>query len=397
MDEKQELSLEKKTSLFFEKYAIWAFIIFFVLTISFRFVPLIILSSFFIFLSIILMYWKKHALTNVIPNVILSQDRVFAGNTITMSASVTNDKLLPLVWLEWEMNHDGGLELQSEYERRYAIRFLWLLSYQQVDWTIDVTAHRRGVYTVGKLIKLRSGDGFRFTETEKTFQLPQTLIVYPKFVPVIPLQFSYTGQAAISGKKGSLLEDPLLIKSIRAYQRGDEWRKINWKASARTGALQTSLYEQIAPKTIQMYIDAHSFAAEERKQTLEDVLSIIASIAVNLSNQGIQLIYEINGYNHLGQQIGVQSASNGITPFLDHLAQVKPYSLEFEGKFTKQPISAPTLYFCYALTKSSAKWLTMHKSKPISLFVAKNTTEVSPFAQQSVYSLLADEKGISSI
>ncbi|PWA07922.1 hypothetical protein DCC39_15880 [Pueribacillus theae] len=325
-----------QTSYFFERFAIWVFVAVLLVSIWFRMLPLIIVSVFLILLFFMITLWKKKSLTRIETSLDMSRSRVFAEEEFTVQASIVNNKWLPLIWIEWEFPESTHLIWGEGKRDRYMIRFLWMLWYQRVEWAIKGTALKRGVYQLGK-VKLRSGDGFRFSEIEQVQDLDGILYVYPKLVPVHVAPFSLSLNWGAKGKQGGFLEDPLLVSGVRDYQSGDEWRRINWKATARTGALITNVYQPIVNRELMMFIDVEGFAVDEtkyedpkeqkeyaemKKREFEQFLQIITSVAVTYHKQGVQLGFASNASDHFGRKQRSVPPSEDLTRFLDQVALI---------------------------------------------------------------------------
>lgn len=327
---------QMQTSYFFERYAIWVFITVLLVSIWFRMLPLIVVSVFLILLFLIITLWKKKSLAKVETSLDMSRSRLFAEEEFKVQASIFNNKWLPLIWIEWEFPKNDHLIWGEEKRDKYVIRFLWMLWYQRVEWTIKGRAMLRGVYQLGE-VKLRSGDGFRFSETEQVQALDGILYVYPKLVPVHVSPFSLSLNWGAKGRKGGFLEDPLLVSGVRDYQSGDEWRRINWKATARTGNLVTNVYQPIVTRELMFFIDVEGFAvnenayedpeeqkeyAETKKSEFEQFLAIISSVAVAYHKQGVQIGFASNAVDHFGRKQGCVYPTEELARFLDQVALI---------------------------------------------------------------------------
>ncbi|WP_102348152.1 DUF58 domain-containing protein [Bacillus sp. Marseille-P3661] len=365
LDEEDESRVPQKTSLLFERYAVWGMLVFLILSIWFQVSPYIILSVFLIILYVLLIWWKKKSLQKVDSTIHLEKSHIFAGESTRLLAAVSNNKWLPLVWLEVELNKTNGLKWEQARDR-YVMRILWLLWYQKVEWDIDILAEQRGVYALGQTIVLRSGDGFRFTEVEKEILgYGAELYVYPKLVPVKVPSLALVSQWGADGRKGGIHEDPLLIRGVREYQHGDEWKRINWQATARTGKLQISEYERMLPKNLIFYIDVQGFNVPEKKQEFEWFLSVIASMAVAYDNQGVKLQYGINGVNHKNQGIAYSGHSASITAFLEKMASVTAVSATKNKLLSMLSAEAPLFIFCSSVRQDHLNYVKQHNNKPI--------------------------------
>ncbi|WP_096199552.1 DUF58 domain-containing protein [Bacillus sp. FJAT-45350] len=371
-----------QTSILFEKYSVWVFLTGLVLAIWFRFIPLIVVFTFLILLSVLIGVWKRKSLTFITPQVELSKSRIFATNEFYIDASVYNDKWLPLPWLEWEFTEKEGIVIGNREQDTYLIRFLWLLWYQKVQWKIKGTATKRGVYNVG-LVKLRSGDGFRFSEIEQELNVNKRLYVYPKLVSVIVPPFRPSMQWGVKGKQGGFLEDPLLINGIREYQEGDELRRMNLKATARTGKLQSNVYQPVVVEQLMLYIDVTGFVNQEgthedptkfaminkqKKEDFEWLLSIITSVAVAYKEKGLDVGFSSNGSKSEEKNVRIVPPSSNLLSVLDQLAEMtqtvsEKNTIVLEEMLKKGNINSPLFIYCERITKSQFMWYKKNRQK----------------------------------
>ncbi len=395
-ENKEEPPKVIETSILFEKYAIWVMIPFLLVAIWYSFTPLIVVSTFLLLITLIIKVWKNMSLNHVKPSLELSKSRLFVEQEFQVKGSIYNDKWLPLIWLDWIFPSYKGIILGDEAQT-HSIRFLWLLWFQEVKWTLKGRAYKRGVYDLGK-ITLCSGDGFRFSEIEKSYNLNKIIYVYPKIVPVSISKFKPSIRWGVNGKKGGFIEDPLLVTSIREYQAGDEMRKLNWKVSARTGKLQTNVYQPVVIQELMLYIDVEGFILNKemyrddqelkehlhkKRQDFEALLSIIASLTVKFNEQGIGVGFSSNGLNYLGEKMTDIAPSRNMIPLLDELAKADQ-AVESEKMKTinelmhRENLHLPLLVFCYHITKNHYIWHQKYRHKLSEVyFYYKEDTEYS--------------------
>ena len=378
--EKQEAP-SIKTSIFFGKYAIWIWTGFLLAGVWFSFTPLIAVSIFLLLLSVLTFFWKERSLKNLTPELRVNKSRIFAGEQFHAEASLKNNKWLPLIWVEWEFPNKNEVIWGEAKQEKYIIRFLWLLWFQKISWSVKGEAAKRGVYHIGN-ITLRSGDGFRFSEKEISCSLHHQLYIYPKLYPVTVPEFNPSIRWQVKGRQGGFLEDPLIINGIREYQPGDEWRKFNWKASARTGKMLTNIYQPVVTKQVLIFIDVKGFyvqlneegdklrelikLARKKQEEFEYLLSIAASVGEAYHQKGIQVGCYGNAINYLGNKQQYISPAAEITPFLDSLAELT-YRV---GTGQKQVLdhmlyagmmADPFMIFCETITKEHYQWYELHK------------------------------------
>ncbi|WP_167577637.1 DUF58 domain-containing protein [Ammoniphilus sp. YIM 78166] len=342
-----------QTSILFERYMIWGVLLLLIGALWFQHVQLLVVSCFLMALSLIIRYWKNESLERLKPQIELDRSRIFAGESFFLTCSLVNDKWLPLVWVEWEpLQRAEHVRWQDGAEHSAVIRLLWLMGYQEVKWRMEGQALKRGVYPLGR-IRLRSGDGFRFAEKEMDVELMKDLYVYPSIVPVAVPSLSFVFQWGVRGTKGGIMEDPTQVSAIREYQSGDEFRRVDWQSSARTGKLQTKVFQSVVPRRLMLAIDTEGFD-QAQDDVFEGMLSVIASVALAYHRQGIEV----------GHASSIPP-SGQLTPLLDDLARLGPEGRGKENLLERLSLhgglSAPVFYFCHNIRKEHVQWMQKHR------------------------------------
>jgi uncharacterized protein (DUF58 family) len=128
------------------------------------------------------------------------------------------------------------------------------------------------------------------------------------------------------------MEDPLRFSGVRPYTPGDLPRRIHWRASARTGELQSKQFEPGALATLAIFLDVNTF---ERfwegldPQRLERAISATASLAAH----GLEARRQVGVYANApvpGRQrllrIPPGRAPGQLARILEALALVVPYT-----------------------------------------------------------------------
>lgn len=364
-----------EASIFFASYGKWVWAVLLLVGVWYNFLPLIATSLFLLLLSLMITLWGKWSLLRVEASLELSKYRMFPGEEFQLEASIYNKKWLPLVWLEWNFDEKDGIVLGDGMGDNSLLRFLWILWYKEVNWTIKGRASNRGVYNIGE-ITLCSGDGFRFSESREKYDLDRTIYIYPKLIPVNPPRLFPSLQWGASGQRGGFLEDPLLVDGIREYEDGDELRRMNWKATARTGKLQSNTYQPVILQQLVVYGDIQGFILEEIPHTnpdelreyqvkmeedFEHFLSVIASLLVKYMENGINTALAMNALNHLGRPM--TSSMPAINPnlILDKLASCSQQSsigdmTPLEELLNKLGDSSPIFVFTYKIRRGHYLW-----------------------------------------
>jgi uncharacterized protein (DUF58 family) len=82
-----------------------------------------------------------------------------------------------------------------------------------------------------------------------------------------------------------IVEDPMRMAGVREYVPGDSPRRIHWRATARTGTLQTRVYEPSASPIAAIFLDTITFSHRwegQNAQLLELAITFSASISADL-------------------------------------------------------------------------------------------------------------------
>jgi uncharacterized protein (DUF58 family) len=142
-----------------------------------------------------------------------------------------------------------------------------------------------------------TGDLFGLYRRFRILTEPSYLLAYPK---VIPLEgFDIASRRPIGEVRMShrLYEDPTRIKGVRGYQAGDPQNRIHWPATARTGTLQSKVYESSSIAGATLLVDFHQQSFEPRHEPFRSELAITAtaSIAGALVEMGQQIGLVTNG------------------------------------------------------------------------------------------------------
>ena len=234
-------------------------------------------------------YWSRHLFDRLTLTITANERRAFIGEPVVIAVELENKKPLPLPWYQWRVALSEALPARDETVAAAASPGLkWLVRngslgwYQKHEWSFTVEPTERGFHQFGPS-RLRSSDLLgafpRLLEGDDT----QHLIVFPQVFPVEEL--GLPADRPFGERKGGnrLFEDPLRISGLRDYRPGDPLRRIDWKATARNGELQSRVYEPSATQQLYIFvnIDTMQHAWEGYlRDDLERTVSVAASLAV---------------------------------------------------------------------------------------------------------------------
>jgi len=289
----------KSSSILVSGLALGLFAAVFLISLRINQVLLAGLCLFFLLLGLICRYWSARVIDQLSFRMECRRTRLFPGQETCISYEVSNNKLLPLVWLELSQNgpdkqclipDDAFEHYEVPYDSEHTVPFLrqsfsFIGNFQTLRIDSLWKAQRRGLYIINKLAA-RSGDGFGLCQIDCTLparDLPM-LAVYPRPVEVDLSLFLRPQWDTHVGNRG-WMEDNTVLRGNREYQQGDNWKHINWRMTAREQGTPINLYESIQPQSMNFILDGESFC--KHQDTLEDVLEILASILVGLDQAGI--------------------------------------------------------------------------------------------------------------
>ncbi len=205
--------------------------------------------------------WAFYCLDNLRYQRLFGEQRVLFGEEVTLSLSIENAKLLPLPWLEVEDTIPRALTIKGQKLqsglRSDIVSLECLFStrwYERVTRRYVIQCNARGIHTFGPT-KLRSSDVFGFVSREMELSNRQYLLVYPLVAPLY--SFGLPARHPFGDRKAPqrLLEDPSRVVGVRDYTYGDNLRRVNWKATARTMKLQSKVYESTTTHTLVLFLN----------------------------------------------------------------------------------------------------------------------------------------------
>jgi uncharacterized protein (DUF58 family) len=232
--------------------------------------------------------WARYCLTGVTYQRSFSATRLFHGDEAEVAVQVINAKPMPLAWLitidEFPADVQlmtKGLFVSPRARRRLLVNTFSLRWYEKVTRRYRIRGLRRGVWRFGP-VQLSSGDIFGFSIKRDSLEETQSIVVYPKIVPLTSLRLPDLHPFGDFRTPRRIIDDPLRLMGAREYVSGDSFRHIHWKASAHGRDLQTKVFEPSANRPLALFLNARTaeFANEGiDREILELAVTAAASIA----------------------------------------------------------------------------------------------------------------------
>jgi uncharacterized protein (DUF58 family) len=260
--------------------------------------------------------WSRWSLLRVSYTRSFSQTRAFPDDEVELTIRITNRKALPLAGLQVFDHYPAGLELinaptfaRSAHSVQLLNRRTSLRWYESVVWRYKLRCPARGSFKIGP-VELSSGDPFGIYTNQATLPVYDRLLVYPRLLALSELGLPAHNPLG-DVRSGLLLRDPLRVVGVRDYAPGDPLKDVHWAATARTGSLQTRIYEPTTSHVLAIFLDLDTFAFYYEGIDPAQVERVISATAT-LSQAGLEAGYAVGLY------------ANGAPAEDEHLARLPP-------------------------------------------------------------------------
>lgn len=287
-------------------------------------------------IGLILRIWWDHALDKVSYQRDFSSRRAFQGDQVTVELSAENAKPLPI----------SRLEISEEVGPRVAIQghdlsptatsnnliFQTLFSlgmYERVTHRFTMDCHRRGWHRFGP-VHITANDPFGMVSRTTRIEDQDGVLVYPRMVPISELIVPARQPLGDMKPSTPLVEDPMRMSGVRPYVPGDSPKRIHWRATARTGVMQTRVFEPSASPVAAVFLDTITFSHLWEGQN-SNRLELLVVLAASISRQLIDGRHQVGLYANA--PIPMVSRTVRISPgrrpgqlmrILENLAQISP-------------------------------------------------------------------------
>ena len=313
--------------------------------------------------------WERYCFRKVSYERKVGRRRAFIGDSIDYSVSLTNDKPLPLIWVEAQDSFPEGLELPGavirgaslETNRHHSITTS-LLPYQKATWNFRMLCARRGYHRIGP-VRMRSGDIFGFSATEARLSAVNDVLVYPRVIDL--QQLATPPQHPFGSFRGGLplFHDTSRARGVRDYQPEDPLKHIDWKATARARRLQTRIFDPSVSMNIIVALNGSTSDyvwLGTNRRLFERAVTAAASAVALADRRGYSyglISNAVASYSGKWLSVPVGASSQQLTMTLEALAMSAPYVISmlpdvFRAERDNLPLGATVIFVTAALTDS---------------------------------------------
>ncbi len=298
----------------------WVFLILVLLVGMLFKIPLLAGAAIILLLiSFLAVWWMRKALVGLDYRRRLVYRRGYPGEEIPMLAEIENRKFLPLSWVEVDdplplaiaPREEDLLQPSHIVDMGVLVNYFSLRWYERKRYRYSLLLRKRGVYPIGPA-RIQSGDLFGLFETQTTDEFNVDYVtVFPEPLSIQVLQLPSDDPLGERKARRRLYEDPNLVMGVRDYQPNDDFRRVHWPYTARTGQLQVKVYQPVSTRVMVVCLNA-STMVNYWEGMLPDLLEHTLRVTAALLQQGLE-----DGY-----QVGL--VSNGCLAHADRPFRVPP-------------------------------------------------------------------------
>lgn len=247
-------------------------------------------------------YWKK----NLIIEILFSKDRVNEGESLYLTETILNRKLLPLPIIMVKFKTTQFFDFSDKSNSNisdfyYRNDMLSVLMYQKITRQLPFICTKRGYYTIDQ-IDVICHNLFLTQEMVTLLPCDSSLLVYPRPITTPPFTILFHKIHGEVLSKRLIQEDPFEFRSIRQYQSFDTMKSINWKVSAKTGDLKVNVFNHTSSRQIKLLLNLELPTIWKFDTLLEESIRLVSSFSDSFMQQGIPTGLYSNGLDCLNKE-----------------------------------------------------------------------------------------------
>ncbi len=247
---------------------------------------------------------RRFALKRITYERRFSRLAAYEGEEVEMVEVIRNRKLLPVPWLRAESRISPNLRFKTDIEThitgdQYHKSVFYLKPYSQITRRHTVLLKKRGYYQAGA-VAITAGDLMGIASPVMQADTGAAIEVYPGLMNMEELSLPSSRWQGDLLVKRWIVSDPVWVSGIRPYAAGDDPSNIHWPATARLNTLQVKVHDQTADVKLLVVINAqmseHQWAdlMEYEQQTVEHMISLAATLCVDMLNHGMEAGFAAN-------------------------------------------------------------------------------------------------------
>lgn len=264
-----------------------------------------VVSSFLMILYLLSWIYSKVLSKNISIKRTVKEFRINRTDYFSVTIEVCNNSFLPIIYSEV---FDSPAPLQTFAE---GARFCVSLGAKRKTFlNYKVSGNTRGEFFISPLV-LKTSDPLGFFNIEIVNDEKCHVLVIPakRELNFLVKEGIPQGEIIVNDKR---YEDLSLYRSIREYQSGDEFKRINWKVCARFGKLFTNEFQDSLNSPFFVYLDLclDNYPNQFTYKVVEKAVEVSASLLMYSKR-----LKQENGFASNGIIKSSDEEINGMQPY----------------------------------------------------------------------------------
>ncbi|WP_411843232.1 DUF58 domain-containing protein [Salinicoccus sp. HZC-1] len=247
----------------------------------------------FISFALLNYLYEKNISKRLSIEVLNKEIRMYKNQIDVIRIKITQDGILPI--LDGQISLSAGDDIRFDHDistgiRQHtitAIKFT-VMPKSSIILEVPFRADSRGVSKIFKSeIRIPQIFGFDSIDLKQKGKIDHEIIIYPDRYAVHNEEMKNQMAQGTFMQKNALFSDPLMTTGTRGYLPRDNMRDIHWKASARTGELQTRIYEKTTKISWMILINLRSENSYAPPKNIEEIFEKLAFITARATQADI--------------------------------------------------------------------------------------------------------------
>ena len=284
-------------------------------------------------LSVTVSLYRNHWENGLKASVSFVEKEIQEGEMFTIKEVIENNKRLPLPTLVIKFMMDRNLQCTdknqtSRTDKQYRTDTMCIMSHERITKMIEGVGTKRGYYSIDEIHYVTTDLLYRhvYTKSEPNKAL---LYVYPARSKCVKLPEIISHMNGEFFEERMLWEDSMDFRGVRDYSPTDPMRKINWKASAKTGELKVNQYHDSTNRRLTIFLKVSQKGILRYYDLIEESIRICRNFIEEFVSKGISVRIISNGVDMKTKQeiyIREGAGANHVEACLKQLSRMDIYS-----------------------------------------------------------------------
>ncbi|WP_029232507.1 DUF58 domain-containing protein [Butyrivibrio sp. VCB2006] len=256
-------------------------------------------------------YWQK----GLSAELKFGSEAVTEGDEAALTEVITNRNFIPLHILQVNFQTDIGLFFKdttnaSVTDRVNVIDVFSLRFYEKITRNLVMDCKKRGFYSILQT-SLVASDLFSSDIHYADRKQRTSMYVYPRLMEMEKIEIPFQQLMGEVQSQRFIYEDNFTFRGIRDYAPTDQMSDINWKASARTGAMKVNLHDYTSSPEVVLVLNVEEPGILFETELIEDCIRIARSLSAKFIESNTPVSLLTNGKDKVtGEVIRLESGAS---------------------------------------------------------------------------------------